>query len=69
MTTEANPDSVTKADLVALREAGFTRISFGMQSAVDHVLTVLDRTHDPARVPDVVAWARVGRLRAESAST
>jgi oxygen-independent coproporphyrinogen-3 oxidase len=58
VTTEANPDSVTKADLVALREAGFTRISFGMQSAVDHVLTVLDRTHDPARVPDVVAWAR-----------
>ncbi len=58
VTTEANPDSVTKADLVALREAGFTRISFGMQSAVDHVLRVLDRTHDPARVPDVVAWAR-----------
>ena len=58
VTTEANPDSVTKADLVALREAGFTRVSFGMQSAVDHVLTVLDRTHDPARVPDVVAWAR-----------
>ena len=58
VTTEANPDSVTQADLVALREAGFTRISFGMQSAVDHVLRVLDRTHDPARVPDVVAWAR-----------
>jgi len=58
VTTEANPDSVTKAALVALREAGFTRISFGMQSAVDHVLTVLDRTHDPARVPEVVAWAR-----------
>jgi oxygen-independent coproporphyrinogen-3 oxidase len=58
VTTEANPDSVTEADLVALREAGFTRISFGMQSAVSHVLTVLDRTHDPARVPDAVAWAR-----------
>jgi len=58
VTTEANPDSVSRADLEALREAGFTRISFGMQSAVDHVLRVLDRTHDPARVPDVVAWAR-----------
>jgi oxygen-independent coproporphyrinogen-3 oxidase len=58
VTTEANPDSVTKADLVALRESGFTRISFGMQSAVPHVLTTLDRTHDPGRVPDVVAWAR-----------
>ena len=58
VTTEANPDSVTAADLVALREAGFTRISFGMQSSVGHVLAVLDRTHDPDRVPDVVAWAR-----------
>jgi putative oxygen-independent coproporphyrinogen III oxidase len=58
VTTEANPDSVTAADLVALRDAGFTRVSFGMQSAQPHVLRVLDRTHDPARVPDVVAWAR-----------
>jgi oxygen-independent coproporphyrinogen-3 oxidase len=29
-----------------------------MQSAVPHVLATLDRTHDPARVPDVVRWAR-----------
>jgi oxygen-independent coproporphyrinogen-3 oxidase len=42
----------------ALREAGFTRISFGMQSAVDHVLKTLDRTHDPLRVPAVVEWSR-----------
>ena len=58
VTTEANPDSVSPADLVALRAAGFTRISFGMQSAVPHVLAVLDRTHDPRRVPEVVRWAR-----------
>jgi putative oxygen-independent coproporphyrinogen III oxidase len=58
VTTEANPDSVTPGDLARLREEGFTRISFGMQSAVPHVLAVLDRTHDPARVPDVVRWAR-----------
>ncbi len=58
VTTEANPDSVSAEDLVQLREQGFNRISFGMQSAVGHVLRVLDRTHDPARVPDVVAWAR-----------
>jgi len=57
VTTEANPDSVSPADLDALREAGFTRLSFGMQSAVPHVLATLDRTHDPRRVPDVVAWA------------
>ncbi|KRA29445.1 MULTISPECIES: radical SAM family heme chaperone HemW [unclassified Nocardioides] len=58
VTTEANPDSVDADSLARLREAGFTRISFGMQSAVPHVLAVLDRTHDPARVPVVVEAAR-----------
>ena len=58
VTTEANPDSVAAWDLAALREAGFTRVSFGMQSAVDHVLHTLDRTHDPLRVPAVVEWSR-----------
>ena len=58
VTTEANPDSVTPASLDALARAGFTRVSFGMQSAVPHVLATLERTHDPARLPDVVRWAR-----------
>jgi len=58
VTTEANPDSVTPDGLAALRAGGFTRISFGMQSAVPSVLAVLDRTHDPERVPQAVAWAR-----------
>ena len=58
VTTEANPDSVTPESLRALVEAGFNRISFGMQSAVPHVLRVLDRTHTPGRALDAVAWAR-----------
>ncbi|NUR09069.1 MAG: coproporphyrinogen III oxidase [Nocardioidaceae bacterium] len=58
VTTESNPDSVTAADLARLREGGINRVSFGMQSSVPHVLRVLDRTHDPARVPHVVRWAR-----------
>ncbi len=58
VTTEANPDSVTPDGLAALREAGFNRISFGMQSAVPHVLQVLERTHDPANVARSVDWAR-----------
>lgn len=58
VTTEANPDSVGPEDLLRLAEGGFTRVSFGMQSAVPHVLAALDRTHDPARVPLVVRWAR-----------
>ena len=58
VTSEANPDSVTPASLQLLADAGFTRVSFGMQSAVPHVLKVLDRTHTPSRVPEVVQWAR-----------
>jgi putative oxygen-independent coproporphyrinogen III oxidase len=58
VTTEANPDSVDAGSLAVLREGGLTRVSFGMQSAVPHVLRVLDRTHDPDRVPRVVGWAR-----------
>jgi oxygen-independent coproporphyrinogen-3 oxidase len=58
VTTEANPDSVTPESLQLLADAGFTRVSFGMQSAVPHVLKVLDRTHTPSRVPLVVQWAR-----------
>ena len=58
VTTEANPDSVDLRSLTRLREGGFNRVSFGMQSAVPHVLGVLDRTHDPLRVPQVVDWAR-----------
>ena len=58
VTTEANPDSVTPESLAALRAGGINRLSFGMQSAVPRVLSVLDRTHDPARVPAAVAWAR-----------
>ncbi|ROP77907.1 oxygen-independent coproporphyrinogen-3 oxidase [Frigoribacterium sp. PhB107] len=58
VTTEANPDSVDAEYLEALATAGFTRVSFGMQSAVPSVLATLERTHDPERVPLVVRWAR-----------
>ncbi|MGX5680207.1 radical SAM family heme chaperone HemW [Schumannella luteola] len=58
VTTEANPDSVDAEYLRDLAAAGFTRVSFGMQSAVPHVLATLDRTHDPERIPLVVQWAR-----------
>lgn len=62
ITTEANPDSVDRKYLRELRAAGFTRVSFGMQSAVEHVLATLERTHDPRRIPLVVGWAREAGL-------
>ncbi|GAA0963399.1 radical SAM family heme chaperone HemW [Kribbella koreensis] len=49
VTTEANPESVDPAYLAAIREAGFNRVSFGMQSATPHVLQILDRKHTPGR--------------------
>jgi putative oxygen-independent coproporphyrinogen III oxidase len=58
VSTEANPESVTPAYLSRLREAGFTRVSLGMQSAADHVLAVLDRQHTPGRAVDAVEDAR-----------
>jgi oxygen-independent coproporphyrinogen-3 oxidase len=58
VTVEANPESVDQRSLAELRDLGFTRISFGMQSAVGHVLTVLDRRHEPGRPERCVAWAR-----------
>ena len=58
ITTEANPDSVTPSSLAVLRAGGINRISFGVQSAVPHVLATLDRTHRPEGVPDAVRWAR-----------
>jgi oxygen-independent coproporphyrinogen-3 oxidase len=62
ITTEANPDNVDLDYLKALRTGGFNRVSFGMQSVVPSVLKVLDRTHAPERVPDVVAWAKEAGL-------
>jgi putative oxygen-independent coproporphyrinogen III oxidase len=58
VTTEANPESVTPASLAALREAGFNRVSLGMQSAAEHVLATLDRRHTPGRAATAAAEAR-----------
>ncbi|MER5620616.1 radical SAM family heme chaperone HemW [Streptosporangium sp. NPDC002544] len=58
VTTEANPESVDPAYLAELREGGFNRMSFGMQSAREHVLAVLDRRHTPGRPARAVREAR-----------
>jgi putative oxygen-independent coproporphyrinogen III oxidase len=58
VTAEANPESVDERSLAELRAAGVTRISLGMQSAVPHVLAVLDRVHQPGRPAQCARWAR-----------
>ncbi|CAN5863585.1 radical SAM family heme chaperone HemW [soil metagenome] len=49
VTTESNPESTSPQFFAGIREAGYTRVSLGMQSAVAHVLQFLDRTHSPGR--------------------
>ncbi|ANE04520.1 radical SAM family heme chaperone HemW [Corynebacterium crudilactis] len=59
VTTESNPESTSPEFFGSLREAGYNRISLGMQSASSSVLKVLDRTHTPGRP---VAAAKEARL-------
>ena len=58
ITMECNPDTVTKDSLAAFRTIGVNRVSFGMQSAVKHVLATLDRTHNPENLLQVTTWAK-----------
>ena len=58
ITTEANPDSVDEAYLRQLKDAGFTRVSIGMQSAAPKVLAVLERTHNPENVALAIQAAK-----------
>jgi oxygen-independent coproporphyrinogen-3 oxidase len=58
VTVECNPDSVDAGKLAAYRAAGINRLSFGVQSFAPHVLTTLNRTHDPSNVERAVRTAR-----------
>lgn len=51
VTTEANPESTSAEFFDAIRAAGYTRVSLGMQSVSPRVLAVLDRAHSPGRAP------------------
>ncbi|HEY0227726.1 MAG TPA: radical SAM family heme chaperone HemW [Mycobacterium sp.] len=49
ITTEANPESTWPEVFDAIRAAGYTRVSLGMQSVAPRVLATLDRVHSPGR--------------------
>ncbi len=49
ITTEANPESTWPEFFDAIRSAGYTRVSLGMQSVAPRVLATLDRVHSPGR--------------------
>ena len=54
VTAEVNPDSVSKADFVRMRRAGFNRISVGVQTANDGLLKSLGRRHTFADAEETV---------------
>jgi oxygen-independent coproporphyrinogen-3 oxidase len=58
ITMECNPDTVSKESLAQFKAVGVNRVSFGMQSAVKHVLETLDRTHNPDNLLQVTTWAQ-----------
>ncbi len=62
VTTESNPESTSPEFFTGLVDAGFTRVSLGMQSAAPHVLRVLDRRHTPGRAVAAAREARAAGL-------
>ncbi len=58
LSLEANPGTVTLANLRSLRALGLNRISFGVQSANPEELHMLERSHSYSDVITAVAWAR-----------
>jgi putative oxygen-independent coproporphyrinogen III oxidase len=62
VTTESNPESTSPSFFAGIAEAGFTRVSLGMQSAAPHVLRVLERRHTPGRAVEAAREARAAGL-------
>ena len=58
VTVEANPETVDEKTFAGLLDAGFNRVSIGVQSLVPRVLMGLGRTHSPERALDAIAAAR-----------
>lgn len=54
ITIEINPSSLTASKAKAYREAGFNRVSVGVQSLSDSVLKTLGRLHDSKRAIEAI---------------
>lgn len=58
-TIEMNPSSTTFEKLDIIRQAGFTRVSFGVQSFNKETLEIENRTYvSPKRIKEIVVYAK-----------
>ncbi|WP_316607314.1 radical SAM family heme chaperone HemW [uncultured Ruminococcus sp.] len=58
ITVEVNPTSTNDLDFAAMRQAGFNRLSIGMQSVNDNELRILGRRHNAEAVSRSVQSAK-----------
>lgn len=58
ITTEANPNSATKAWLKGMRDLGVNRVSFGVQSFDTDKLKALNRAHNPQQAKEAILHAK-----------
>ena len=58
VTAECNPEDASASRFARWRDAGVTRVSFGVQSMVPHVLESLGRRHGTTQVARAVELAR-----------
>jgi oxygen-independent coproporphyrinogen-3 oxidase len=58
VTVECNPENASASLFDAYRAAGVTRLSFGGQSTVPHVLSALGRAHRPGDLEAAVTLAK-----------
>ncbi len=58
ITTEANPNSATKAWLKGMKDLGVNRVSFGVQSFDSNKLKALNRAHSPQQAKDAIHYAK-----------
>lgn len=62
VTIEANPEDVTLANVKGWRGAGVNRVSLGVQSFQDRILSWMHRTHDAAAARKAVNVLREGGI-------
>lgn len=59
ITIEANPDDLNKSKILAFKDLGFNRLSIGIQSFNDRILSYLNRGHRSADSLQAIKYARM----------